>query len=337
VLVWVPCSVLAVAVAALVAPSDYRLDAGLMAFSASMSGLAGAWYMIGLGRAGFIAIYEIAPRIVATIVAAVVVLGGGDVIWYPLLLLVAAIVSVAGFAIRTLGRRAFQRGRWADVRQVLRANRSSMATEVAGGAYNSMVVTLVGISAAPAQAASYVSGDKLYRIAQYSVSALGNSLQGWVVERGTPEFARRIRTSLLLHLALGLVGFVIFATLAPWLSGALFGEVVAIDRPTAIALGVATLGIALGTTLGRITLVGMGARREFLMSALLAAAVGVPAILVLSSQFGAVGGAWGLASAEIVSVLAQTAWLVRLRRRAGGFVVSGSNAPAQQHPTPPSS
>ncbi len=246
-------------------------------------------------------------------------------------------MSVGGFALRTIGIRGLRRGTWAEVSAVFRSNRSSMATEVAGGAYNSMVVTLVGISAAPAQAASYVSGDKLYRIAQYSVSALGNSMQGWVVERGTPEFGRRIRTSLLLHLALGLMGFTVFATLAPWLSGALFGEVVAIDRPTAIALGVATLGIALGTTLGRITLVGMGARREFLMSALLAAAVGVPAILILSSQFGAVGGAWGLASAEIVSVLAQTAWLVRLRRRAGGFVVSGQVVEEQQHPTPPSS
>jgi hypothetical protein len=65
------------------------------------------------------------------------------------------------------------------------------------------------------------------------------------------------------------------------------------------------LGIALGTTLGRVTLVGLGARREFFLSVLLGAIIGIPAILTLASVFGAAGGAWGLAIGELASVTAQ--------------------------------
>ena len=320
--VWLPAAAAAVTVAVLIAPASHRLEAGLMALAMTLTGLSSAWYMIGLGRASAIAIYEIAPRIVGTIIAAVIVLAGGPVVWYPLLLIVALVVGVAGYAARTITSRDLAGDGWAEVRSVFRANRSAVAIEVTGGAYNSLAVTFVGASATAAQAASYVSGDKLYRIGQYSVSALGNALQGWTVEGGSAEFGRRIRRSFLMHLALGLLGLAAFALLGPWLSGALFGEHVAIDLPTSLGLGVATLGIALGTSLGRITLVGMGARRAFLASVLLAACVGIPAILLLSSAFGAAGGAWGLAIGELVSVTAQASSVLWLRRRAGAFIVA---------------
>ena len=322
IVVWIPSAVVAVTVAALVAPATHRIEASLMALAMTLTGLSSAWYMIGLGRASAIAIYEISPRIVATTIAAIIVLSGGPVAWYPILLIAALVVSVASYAARTLTGSAVVAGRWTDVVSVVRSNRSAVAIEVAGGAYNSLAVTFVGASATAAQAASYVSGDKLYRIGQYSVSALGNALQGWVVERGSAEFGRRIRQSFLLHLALGLLGFSAFAVLGPWLSGFLFGAAVAIDLPTALGLGAATLGIALGTSLGRITLIGMGARRAFLISVLLAACVGVPAIILLSSAFGAAGGAWGLALGELVSVTAQGISVAWLRSRAGSFVVA---------------
>lgn len=321
-LVWMPSTLLAVAVAVIVAPASHRVEAGLMAVAMTLTGLSSAWYMIGLGRAGAIALYEIAPRIIGTVAAAVIVITGGLVIWYPILLIAAMIVSVVGYSARTISGAQLRASRWRDIRGVFRTNRAAAATELAGGAYNSLAVTFVGASATTAQAAAYVSGDKLYRIGQYSVSALGNALQGWVVESGSEEFGKRIRKALLLHLALGLLGFAAFALLGPWLSGLLFGAEVAIDQLTALGLGVATLGIALGTALGRITLIGMGANRAFLASVLLAACVGVPAIILLSSAYGAAGGAWGLATGELVSVTAQAVSVLWLRRRAGGFVVA---------------
>lgn len=321
-LVWLPSAVLAGGIAAVVSPNDYRGDAAVMAVAMSLTGLSSAWFMIGLGRASLIAIYEISPRIVATIIAAIVVLNAGDVLWYPALLVVASLVSVSLFALRTAGVSELMRRDGSAVRDVFRSNRSAVTTEVAGGAYNSLAVTFVGAAAASAQAAAYVSGDKLYRIGQYSVSALGNALQGWVVEEGNAEFAHRIRRSFIVHGALGLTGLAAFALVGPWLSELLFGAEVAINEATALGLGVATLGIALGTTLGRITLVGMGARRQFMLSVLLAAAVGVPAILMLSATYGAAGGAWGLAIGETVSVCTQALFVWRIRVKAGAFIVA---------------
>jgi hypothetical protein len=95
----------------------------------------------------------------------------------------------------------------------------------------------------------------------------------------------------------------------------LFGAAVAIDGMTALGFGVASFGIAMGTGLGRVVLVGLGARRDFLVCVLLGAAAGVPAILVLAALNGAAGGAWGLAIGELVSVTAQSIAVLRQWRR----------------------
>ncbi len=308
-MILVPGAIVAAVLAALIAPESNRLEAAIMAIAIALSGMSSSWFMIGLGRASLIALYEIVPRIVATLAAVPFLIVLGQVIWYPALLLVASVVSVAAYSLRTVGLRTLVDRRSGEFGRVWQHNRAAATTELASGAYNSLAVTFVSLVAPAAQTARYVSGDKLYRIGQYSVSALGNSLQGWVVEDARRHFTRRARRSFLLHFALGFAGLVMFVTLGPWLSAMLFGDVVAIDLATAAGFGFATLFIALGTTLGRITLVGLSARREFMTSVLLAAAIGIPAVLVLASQFGAAGGAWGLAIGEFVSVTAQSIFL----------------------------
>lgn len=310
-ILFVPGVVVAVIISAVIAPESHRLEAAIMSAAMALTGLSSAWYMIGLGRAWLIVIYEMLPRIVATLIATVLLLLLGQVIWYPVLLTGAALVSVVLFLGRTVGLREITRPRPGEVRQVIAFNRSAMATEVVGGAYNSLAVTFVSLTASAPQAATYVSGDKLYRIGQYSVSALGNALQGWVVEENREHFAARARRALALHGGLGVLGLAAFSLLGPWLSGLLFGETVAIDRGTSFGLGVATLGIALGTAVGRVILIGLGARREFLISVIIGASIGVPAILVLAALFGAAGGAWGLAIGEMASVTSQSIFAMR--------------------------
>jgi O-antigen/teichoic acid export membrane protein len=136
-----------------------------------------------------------------------------------------------------------------------------------------------------------------------------------VVDDGGTRFAARARRALLAHGILGLLAFAAFATLGPWLTGLLFGAAVAIDEVTALGFGVASFGIAMGTALGRVVLVGLGARRDFLVCVLLGAATGVPAILLLAGAHGAAGGAWGLAIGEMVSVTAQSIAVARQWRR----------------------
>lgn len=313
--VLVPAGVAAALIAALVVPAGFWLVGGLMALATVLGGLSSAWYMIGLGRAGLIAIFEIGPRIAATVAAAVLLVVGASVLWYPVLLVAASVLSVVGFVVFTAGWRGLGARGDAGVRAVLASNRSAVATELAAGAYNSLAVTFVGLTATTVQAATYVSGDKLYRIGQYSVSALGNALQGWVVENDRAHFAARARRSFVMHLGLGLLGLLGFAVLGPALSQLLFGAANAIDELTALGFGVATLGIAMGTSLGRVTLVGLGARREFMVSVFIAALVGIPSVLVLSGVFGAAGGAWGLALGELASVTAQSLFLRQVWKR----------------------
>ncbi|HRN28937.1 MAG TPA: polysaccharide biosynthesis protein [Terrimesophilobacter sp.] len=305
-----PALIVGTALAALIAPDSHRIEAALMSAAMVLTGFSSAWYMIGLGRAELIVLYEMLPRILATAAAAAVLLLYAQVLWYPVLLIAAAVRSSTLFLSRTVGLRELLRTRPGELRATLRANRSAMSTEIVGGAYNSLAVTFVSLTAPAAHAANYVSGDKLYRIGQYSVSALGNALQGWVVEDDRAQFTQRARKALVLHLTLGLVGLAGFALLGPPLSGALFGDVVAIDTATSLGFGIATLGIALGTAVGRVILIGLGARREFLISVILGATAGVPSIFLLAAAFGAAGGAWGLAIGEITSVIAQSifAW-----------------------------
>jgi O-antigen/teichoic acid export membrane protein len=306
----VPAAAVAAVIAAVVAPASHGFEAALMAIALTLFGLSPSWFMVGLGRASLLVLVDILPRLAATLAAAALLALTGSVAWYPALLIVATLAAGVGYALRVVGPREVVTVHRHEVVDTIRGNRSAMAIEVAGGAYNALAVTFVGAAASPGQAAAYVSGDKLYRVGQYSASALGNALQGWAVEAGTAAFGARVRVALLAHVVLGLLGFGAFALIAVPLSGWLFGATVAIDEGTALALGVATFNIAVGTALGRVILVALGARRRFLASVLVGAAVGVPSILVLASAFGAAGGAWGLALGESASVVCQTVFAI---------------------------
>lgn len=314
--VWVIGVIVGVTVAALLAPPSHRLEGAMMAGVFSLSGLAPTWYWIGVGRALPILWFEVLPRMAATLAATVILLSGGGVIWYPLLLGVAMIAGPAVVYVRQAGRDILQPTR-ADIGAVYRLHPPAVIAETAAGAYNALAVTLVTAVAPISQAARYVSGDKAYRIGQYSVTALGNALQGWVAETMEHRAAlgRRLRIAILLHAALGVLGLVAFTLIGPELTSVLFGHAVAIDRLTALGFGVATLGISLGTVFGRIGLITLGARTKFMVCVLIASGIGVLGLLLGGGLFGAPGAACGLGIAELTSGLLQGAVLLVLWRR----------------------
>jgi O-antigen/teichoic acid export membrane protein len=313
---WVVAAAAGIAVAGAVAPEDHRAEAALMAGAMSLSALAVTWYWIGVGRALPILWSEVLPRVLATVVATVILVAGGGVIWYPLLLAVAMVAGPAVIYVRLAGADLLHVDR-AELRAVLRAHPPAVIAETAAGAYNALAVALVTMVAPVAAAARYVSGDKAYRIGQYTVSALGNALQGWVAEVSADraQLGRRLRLTVLLHAGLGLLGLAAFALIGPPLTALLFGREVAIDEPTALGFGVATLGIALGTACGRIGLVTLGARTSFMTCVLIASAIGVVGLLVGGSLWGAAGAAAGLGAAELFSGLLQGAVLMAHWRR----------------------
>jgi len=314
--VWVAGAVIGMVVASVLAPASHRVEGALMAGVFSLSGLAPTWYWIGVGRALPILWFEVLPRMVATLAATGILLAGGGVIWYPLLLGAAMIAGQAIVYVRQAGRDILRPDR-ADIRAIYRSHPPAVIAETAAGAYNALAVTLVTAVAPISQAARYVSGDKAYRIGQYSVTALGNALQGWVAEamEHRAAFGRRLRIAILLHAGLGLLGLGAFALIGPELTSVLFGHAVAIDRLTAFGFGVATLGISLGTAFGRIGLITLGARKTFMVCVLIASAIGVLGLLVGGRLWGAQGAACGLGIAELTSGVLQGAVLLALWRR----------------------
>ncbi|WP_166866303.1 polysaccharide biosynthesis protein [Salinibacterium sp. ZJ70] len=314
--VWIVAAIAAAFIAYLVAPASHRGEAVAMAIVMSAAALSPTWYWIGVGRALPILAAEVVPRMLASLAATVVLLSGGGAIWYPLLLAVAMIAGPAWVYVRIAGSELISVSR-AEVAGVLRAHPPAIVAESAAGAYNALAVTLVAAVAPVMQAAAYVSGDKTYRIGQYAVSSLGNALQGWVAEglREPALLVHRIRVAVILHAGLGTAGLLAFATLGPWLTRLLFGESVAIDLPTALGFGVATLGIALGTACGRIGLITLGARRTFMFCVLAASGLGVAGLLAGGTLWGAAGAAWGLGIAELASGVGQGLLLLGLLRR----------------------
>jgi O-antigen/teichoic acid export membrane protein len=240
-----------------------------------------------------------------------VIVLGGAVIWYPVLLVIAIAGGVAAYAATVIRPGRLLRSGWRSALGFAREQLPAAATETVSGAYTALAVSLVSAGAGTTQAAAYVSGDKLYRMGQTVVGAQGNALQGWVVEDDRAHLARRLRTALLLHGGLGVLGLAAFAGLGPWLTAVLFGAGLALDRPTAVLFGVAILCISLTTSLGRHLLIALRRTREVFLSVVAGAVVGVPATLVLASLWGSAGGAAGLASAEAAVLLLQILFAVR--------------------------
>lgn len=312
--VWGVSAVIAGSVAGWLSPGAFRAEAVATAIVISVAGLAPTWYWVGVGRAFPILWAEVVPRAVAMVLAAGALLLGGDLLWYPALLGLAMVVGPAVIYKRVASTELWKPNR-RELVAVLRGHLPATVAESTAGAYNALAVTLVAAVTPTAEAARYVSGDKAYRIGQYGVSSLGNALQGWVAERGPEGVARRMRAAVALHAILGVAGMVGFSVIGPWLTRFLFGPDVAITPATAMGLGVAILGISLGTVFGRIGLIMLGERRAFMMCVVSASVVGATALLLAADRWGAPGAAWALGGTEIASGMAQAVVLATLWRR----------------------
>lgn len=309
----VPALVAGAVVAWTLAPAGSGADAALMAAAITLGGLTSSWYLIGLGTPLPLIGFELLPRAVATAGGAVIVVAGGAVAWYPILLIAAIVGGVGGYALRVVRPRELVTG-WGESLRFARRQLSAAATETVSGAYTALAVSLVTAGASTAQAGTYVSGDKLWRMGQTVVGAQGNALQGWVVEDDRAHFGARVRRALVLHAGLGALGFALFALAGPWLTALAFGSGVAIDRPTAVLFGVATFCLSMSTATGRHVLIAWGRPKQVFASVVAGAVVGIPTTLILSAQLGAVGGATGLAAAEASVLLVQIAMIAAIRK-----------------------
>lgn len=300
--------------AAVLSPPGSGLLAAMNAVVFAMSGLSPAWFCIGVGRPGLIALYEVAPRLAGVALSVVLLTATHDVLVYPVVVFCSTLAGILLFSFRFM---RFGTGDSLDLRRaVARLWRDRYAALAVGtaGLYSTTPVALMSLVLNVEGVARFSSADRLFRIGLYAIIALGNALQGWVAEDSPREVSPRMRRALGAHLALGLAGGLGLAALAPLASMVLFGSRVAVEPATAVFYGIAYLCIAVNTSTGGQILVPLGESRAVFWSTTSGAVVGVVAMLVLASTVGAWGGSAGLALGEAVVCLVQAgALLSRMR------------------------
>jgi O-antigen/teichoic acid export membrane protein len=304
-------------VAAVLAPAGHEVEAIAMASALALGGLSPAWYCVGIGRPSLIAAYEVAPRLVATAIAAVIVMTTHAIYLYPVVMTCATIggllvfnrqhgeLKLGGFPLR-LGVKA------------LIERKAGAATGLVSGVYSSTPVAIVSGVSDTLSVATFASGDKLYRIGLYAAIAVSNAFQGWVAEVGKGERRRRMKVAVLSHTGLGLVGMLGLGILGPWFSALLFGSEVAATSAVCWGYGAAFLAVSLNSALGKHVLVPLGRTRVVFWSTVVGASIGVPALAVLATLMGGAGGAWGLALGEWAVCLFQAVVLVRILTKGTG-------------------
>lgn len=306
---FVVCLPVLAGIAALYGGTGHFWETFLMAGAQAAAGLSPAWYCIATGDAGKIARYDVVPRIISTIVCIPVLLATGIIILYPVALLAGGLSGVFFFTRRYSSRQDFSGLHSLPIIKEIWALRAASGTTLAAAAYSATPVLVVAAAALPAGLAVFVSAEKLFRIGLMAISSLGSSLQGWVAEIEGDHRARR-KFSLLSHAALGLAGLTGFSLLGPWVTKFLFGQPLAADFVTCFWFGVAFLLVSVNTSTGSHWLVPAGRIRAVFWSTVAGAAIGLPAMLFLSTNMQGAGGALGLAIGEFVVCAVQGAALI---------------------------
>jgi len=287
--------------------------------------LTSSWVAVGLGSASRFMLLESLPRLVVLVAAAVAIQRGGSLYLYPTAIAAASVIGAFLFAWSGVRPRRPQDRLRTAVRRRLRAQVAAAATALSAAAYSAGALLLVGVSTTVHQTALMSSAQLIYGVGLYAVVALSSSLQAWVVHPDPVVAKDRRRRALLCHAALGLVGLALCASLAPTVATVLFGSDLAPGYAVALAYGAAFAAVSVVTSLAQHFLLPASDVTGVLWASVVGAAVGVPALLLLARQFGAAGGASGLAVSELV-VLAVLAARVRhasrVARPAPGYALS---------------
>ncbi len=85
-----------------VAPPGGKLLSVTMAIAICLSGLTPTWYFIGMGNPMGVALWDIFPRVAATVLTAGLIVWGFSAVWYPVTLTVAGLLAVLAFSVREL-------------------------------------------------------------------------------------------------------------------------------------------------------------------------------------------------------------------------------------------
>lgn len=306
--------VVAVATVVVTGP-ELNLDAVLIAVASALGGFTPAWYCIGAGRPDLLMLYDAVPKMIAAGIAIPVILLTDSITLYPALLAVATVVGVVLHARGAMRGQRLERTGWPGIRRTIRDLVPIAGIDAVGNVYGSTPVPIATVGLPSAEASSYASADKVYRMGILAVVAFGNAFQAWVLDPGTVSRRTRHLAALGAHIVLGLVGGACIALLGPWATALVFGADVGAALGPCILYGIAFLCISTSTPFIRNALVPSGRYRAVLLATTSAAVLG----LVLMAAGAAAGSqvviATGAAASEIITlaVLAAPALRIILR------------------------
>lgn len=290
------------------------LAAVLMFTATAMAGLSLVWFATGIGRASYIALYELIPRIAAVVLTVPALVLGAPIWIYPLLLLAFGTGGLVLFH-RTQFQTWWPSKPVGSDRHALGGRGAWRAASVAisGSVYSSAPVPVAsGVGGGHAE--SIASADRFYRFGTLALVALSNGMQGWALDGRQTCPTHRVGVGVLLHALAGVVGGTVIALMGPAATVLLFGEDVRASAAMAALYGCAFLAVALSTGLLRLVLVPFGGIQTVLVGTLTSLCLGGASMIWFGNAHGPVGVAAGLAISEWVMVAFTVVGAIRLRR-----------------------
>ena len=307
-----------VVVIALVAVPSFRLDAIWMGLATAMAGMSPAWFCIGLGRPKLLAAYDTVPRFLATVVAAPLLLATGQLWLYTALLALTTVIALVAFH-----RRFARAGRWfptslGESLRLLRQQGNTAGINVAGSAYASTPAPIATVTSPPLQSGSLSTADTLYRFGIFTVVALGNAFQSWVIEPGIANRRERHRLAMWAHAVLGVAGGAILTGFGPWVSELLFAGEARATPLVCFFYGLSFFFLSASTPLIRNMLIPAGRQPLVLRWTLFSAVSGVAAMVTFGLTGFSMGIPLGMAFSEaalFVALLAPALREIRTEER----------------------
>ncbi len=299
-------------ISAVLAVPDLRVEAVAMSWTTALGGLSVAWYCIGVGKPSLLAKFDTIPRVIATLVAIPIILATGLIWLYGLILVLAVSVSLWLFQHWVVPRGQSTFTNWAATPSALRSQSASAGISVSGNTYAATPLPIAQAFVGPAPAGQFGSADTIYRFGLFSVMALGNTFQGWVLELGDSSERRRHLTAILSHFALGVVGGGLLAALGPLATEILFGAPVRATQLTCLFYGLAFFFISAASPFIRNLLVPFGGEKLILAWTAVSAVLGLATMVAAGTSKWADGIALGMACSE--AVLFAALFLPALRR-----------------------
>ncbi len=258
------------------------------------------WYFIAGNRPMRLAIFETLPRSLSTVSSIPLMVLTQNVAWFPVLQIFAVCVAYSVMWKLEISPSLRAKPALRDSLTNLRHHVPIAASNILGGVYNQLMLPLATTIAPTAALAAYVSGDKLYKASRFSIVALGNTLQSWVLSQPS---RRRQWAAIGTHAVLGALGGGAIAALTPFATSILFGSELRATFPISVALGLAFFCTSVTTPLVRNLLIPNGYRRAPLLATLGATVVGLSSLYPLYHLMGGEGVAYSVALSELTSLV----------------------------------